>query len=85
MFHGGTWWPCLRIHDATTGERIGTLELPAGVHGGAITYKLRPESRRYIVVAAGGHDGLGSRKGDYVLAWALRAPDQGLPTGARQE
>jgi quinoprotein glucose dehydrogenase len=71
VFHGGTWWPVLRIHDATTGERVGTLELPAGVHGGAITYKLRPESRQYIVVAAGGHDGLGSRKGDYVIAWAL--------------
>ena len=71
VFHGGTWWPVLRIHDATTGERIGRLELPAGVHGGAITYKLRPEGRQYIVVAAGGHDGLGSPKGDYVIAWAL--------------
>jgi quinoprotein glucose dehydrogenase len=71
VFHGGTWFPVLRIHDATTGERIGMLELPAGVHGGAISYKLRPEGRQYIVVAAGGHDGLGSRKGDYVIAWAL--------------
>jgi quinoprotein glucose dehydrogenase len=71
VFHGGTWWPVLRIHDATAGERVGRLELPAGVHGGAITYKLRPEGRQYIVVAAGGHDGLGSPKGDYVVAWAL--------------
>jgi quinoprotein glucose dehydrogenase len=71
VFHGGTWYPFLRIHDATTGERIGSLELPAGVHGGAITYKLRPESRQYVVVAAGGHDVLGSPKGDYVIAWAL--------------
>jgi quinoprotein glucose dehydrogenase len=71
VFHGGTWWPVLRIHDATTGARIGRLELPAGVHGGTITYKLRPDSRQYIVVAAGGHDALGSPKGDYVVAWAL--------------
>lgn len=71
VFHGGTWFPVLRIHDTTTGERIRTIELPAGVHGGAISYKLRPEGRQYIVVAAGGHDGLGSRKGDYVIAWAL--------------
>jgi glucose dehydrogenase len=61
----------LRIHDATTGERIGGLELPAGVHGGAITYKLRPNGRQYIVVAAGGHDQIGSTKGDHVIAWAL--------------
>lgn len=42
VFHGGTYFPVLRIHDATTGERIGKLELPAGVHGGAITFKLIP-------------------------------------------
>lgn len=71
VFHGGTWFPVLRIHDAATGERIGGLELPAGVHGGAITYKLRDEGRQYVVVAAGGHDQIGSTKGDYVVAWAL--------------
>jgi len=71
VFHGATSWPVLRIHDATTGERIGRIELPAGVHGGPISYKLRPDGRQYIVVAAGGHDALGSPKGDYVIAWAL--------------
>jgi quinoprotein glucose dehydrogenase len=71
VFHGGTWYPVLRIHDAATGERIGRLELPAGVHGGAITYKLRTEGRQYVVVAAGGHDQTGSAKGDYLIAWAL--------------
>lgn len=76
VFHGGTAWPVLRIHDATTGERLGRLELPAGVHGGAISYKLRPGGRQYVVVAAGGHDALGSPKGDYVIAWALPRPGQ---------
>jgi len=71
VFHGGTYFPVLRIHDARTGERIGELDLPAGVHGGAIAFKLHPDSREFIVVAAGGHDGLGSPKGDYVMAWAL--------------
>jgi quinoprotein glucose dehydrogenase len=71
VFHGGTWYPVLRIHDAATGERIGGIELPAGVHGGAITYKLRPAGRQYVVVAAGGHDVLGTAKGDYVIAWVL--------------
>jgi quinoprotein glucose dehydrogenase len=41
------------------------------VHGGAMTYKLRGEGRQFIVVAAGGHDQIGSTKGDYVIAWAL--------------
>lgn len=77
VFHGGTWWPVLRIHDAATGKRIGRLELPAGVHGGPITYKLRPDSRQYIVVAAGGHDAAGSPKGDYIIAWTL--PRSGSP------
>jgi quinoprotein glucose dehydrogenase len=71
VFHGGTAYPFLRIHDAKTGKRIGELELPAGVHGGPISYKLGPEGRQYIVVVAGGHDQLGSPKGDYVVAWAL--------------
>jgi quinoprotein glucose dehydrogenase len=71
VFHGGTWYPYLRIHDAATGKRIGSIELPAGVHGGAITYKLGPESRQYVVAAAGGHDVIDSPKGDYLIAWAL--------------
>jgi quinoprotein glucose dehydrogenase len=79
VFHGGTYYPVLRIHDARTGERIGKLELPAGVHGGPITFKLRPDSRQFIVVAAGGHDGLGSPKGDYVMAWALPRSARGKP------
>ena len=77
VFHGGTYYPVLRIHNATTGERIGELELPAGVHGGAVSYKLRPDSRQFIVVAAGGHDALGSPKGDYVIAWALPQSGRG--------
>jgi len=76
VFHGGTYFPVLRIHDAATGGLIGKLKLPAGVHGGPISYKLRPEGRQYIVVAAGGHDGLGSPKGDYVVAWALPRSDR---------
>lgn len=70
VFHGGTWFPVLRIHDARTGRTISKLDLPAGAHGGAITYKVRHDRRQYIVVAAGGHDATGSPKGDYIIAWA---------------
>ena len=71
VFHGGNWWPRLRVHDSTTGEIITTMDMPAGVHGGTITYKLQPQGRQFLVVSAGGHDGLGSPKGDYVIAYAL--------------
>jgi quinoprotein glucose dehydrogenase len=71
VFHGGTWFPVLRIHDAATGAMTSKLESPAGVHGGPITYKLRPDGRQYVVVAAGGHDAIGSPKGDFIVAWAL--------------
>jgi quinoprotein glucose dehydrogenase len=27
--------------------------------------------RQYVVIAAGGHSGLGTRSGDYVVAYAL--------------
>ena len=71
IFHGGSWWPRLRIHDSTTGALIHILELPAGTHGGTITYKLRPESPQFLLVSAGGHDQLGSPKGDYLIAFTL--------------
>lgn len=73
VFHGGSWWPRLRIHDSETGQLIKTMDMPAGVHGGTITYKTRPNARQYLVVSAGGHDQLGSPKGDYIIAYALPA------------
>jgi glucose dehydrogenase len=37
----------------------------------AITYKLRPDGRQFLVVAPGGHVGIGSTLGDYVIAYTL--------------
>ena len=36
-----------------------------------MTYKLRPDGKQYLVIAPGGHVGLGSKLGDYVIAYAL--------------
>ncbi len=71
LFHGGTRRPVLRVHDASSGERIATFELPAGLHAGPITYKLRSDGRQFLVVAAGGHIVLESPLGDHVIAYAL--------------
>jgi glucose dehydrogenase len=74
VFHGGTRRPVLRVHDAETGERIAIFPLPAGLHAGPISYRLRPDGRQYLVIAPGGHVGLGSPLGDYVIAYTLPAP-----------
>jgi quinoprotein glucose dehydrogenase len=71
VFHAGTKRPVLRVHDATTGERITTFALPAGLHAGPISYRLRPEGRQFLVIAPGGHIGIGSPLGDHVIAYTL--------------
>ena len=64
MFHGGTREPVLRVHDIRTGARIATFDLPAGLHAGPISYKLAPDRKQFLVVAPGGHAGVGSPIGD---------------------
>jgi quinoprotein glucose dehydrogenase len=71
VFHGGTTEAVLRAHDAADGALVATLPLPAGLHAGPITYKLRPGGKQFLVVAPGGHVGLGSPLGDYVIAYTL--------------
>ena len=71
VFHAGTDRPVLRVHDSATGERITTFALPAGLHAGPISYRLRPDGKQFLVIAPGGHIGLGSPLGDYVIAYAL--------------
>ena len=71
VFHAGSKELKLRAHDATTGVVLTTFDLPAGLHAGPITYKLRPDGKQYLVVAPGGHVKLGSKLGDYIVAYTL--------------
>ena len=71
VFHAGSVDPHLRAHDAQSGEVLARFELPAGLHAGPVTYKLRSDGPQYLVVAPGGHVGLGSKLGDYVIAYTL--------------
>jgi len=71
LFHAGSRDARLRAHDARTGELLATFDLPAGLHAGPITYKLRPDGKQYLVVAPGGHVGIGSTLGDYIIAYTL--------------
>jgi len=60
-----------RAFDVETGEELFRDKLPAGGNATPMTYRLGPDERQYIVIAAGGHGKLGTRRGDYVVAYAL--------------
>jgi quinoprotein glucose dehydrogenase len=71
VFHAGTRELSMRAHDVETGRVLARFDLPAGLHGGPISYKLRPDGPQYLVIAPGGHAGLGSEPGDHVIAYTL--------------
>ncbi len=71
VFHAGSQELKLRAHDSATGTVLATFDLPAGLHAGPITYKLTPEGKQYLIIAPGGHTRLGSKLGDYVIAYTL--------------
>jgi len=70
VFHGGSQDLRLYARDSASGAVLARFALPAGLHAGPITYETRGR-RQLLVVAPGGHVGLGSKLGDYVIAYAL--------------
>lgn len=62
----------LRAFDVATGRELWKGRLPAGGQATPMTYQM--QGRQFIVIAAGGHGGLGTTRGDYVLAFALPEP-----------
>jgi len=71
VFHAGSRDLKLRAHDVQTGQVLATFAIPAGLHAGPITYKLEHGGKQFLVIAPGGHQRLGSRLGDYVIAYTL--------------
>ena len=59
----------IRAFDIETGEEVWKRPLPAGGQATPMTYEIN--GRQYVVIVAGGHNGLGSTPGDYVVAFAL--------------
>ena len=59
----------LRAFDSDSGAELWKFELPAGGQATPMTYSLK--GKQYLVIAAGGHGKLGSKQGDYVLAFTL--------------
>lgn len=75
-FLGGTLDQYLRAYDVRNGEQLWAGRLPAGGQATPMSYTGK-DGRQYVLIMAGGHGSLGTRMGDYVLAFALpREADQ---------
>jgi quinoprotein glucose dehydrogenase len=61
----------LRAFDLRTGDKLWEGRLPAGGQATPMTYRLPDTGKQYVVIAAGGHPGMGLAVGDYVVAFAL--------------
>jgi quinoprotein glucose dehydrogenase len=69
IFLGATFDDYLRAFDLESGEELWKGRLPAGGQATPMTYAI--DGRQYVVIAAGGHGGAGTTRGDYVVAFAL--------------
>ncbi len=69
VFIGAAMDDFLRAFDAKTGAELWRGRLPAGGQATPMTYVWK--GRQYVVIAAGGHAKLGTRRGDKVVAFAL--------------
>ncbi|HWY69592.1 MAG TPA: pyrroloquinoline quinone-dependent dehydrogenase [Terriglobales bacterium] len=59
----------LRAFDSETGKELWSFELPAGGQATPMTYSIN--GKQYLVICAGGHGKLGTKQGDFVMAFAL--------------
>jgi quinoprotein glucose dehydrogenase len=61
----------LRAYQAATGKELWKARLPAGGQATPMTYTSPASGRQFVVIAAGGHATIGSKTGDYVIAYSL--------------
>jgi quinoprotein glucose dehydrogenase len=60
----------LRAFDVETGRELGKWALPAGGQATPMTYRVRKNGKQFVVICAGGHGKLGTKIGDFVVAFA---------------
>ena len=71
VFIGAALDDYLRAYDSLTGNEIWKGRLPAGGQATPLSYRVRDNGRQFVVIAAGGHNQMRSRRGDSVVAFAL--------------
>src|SRR5207253_2366171 len=54
-------------------RELWKYKLPAGGQATPMTYRAGRDQHQYLVISAGGHGGLGTPRGDYLIAFALPA------------
>lgn len=59
-----------RAYDLTTGRQLWQARLPAGGQATPLTYT-GADNKQYVVLVAGGHGSIGTKPGDYVIAYRL--------------
>ncbi|PYE36031.1 quinoprotein glucose dehydrogenase [Rhizobium sp. PP-F2F-G38] len=60
----------LRAYDLTTGRELWRGRLPAGGQSTPMTYST-DDGTQYVVIVAGGHGSVGTKPGDYIIAYTL--------------
>jgi quinoprotein glucose dehydrogenase len=70
-FIGATTDAYVRAFNTATGELIWKDRLPASAQATPMTYRLSPEGKQFVVIAAGGHMLLGTKAGDALVAYTL--------------
>ena len=69
VFSAATMDNYIRAFDADSGREVWKFELPASAQATPMTYSV--DGKQYLVIAAGGHGKLGTKQGDYVVAFTL--------------
>jgi quinoprotein glucose dehydrogenase len=69
VFIGATADNMFRAIDINTGKTLWSVQLPAGGNATPMSYAVG--GKQYVLIAAGGHGGLGTKTGDYLIAYAL--------------
>jgi quinoprotein glucose dehydrogenase len=60
-----------RAFDTSTGKELWRFRLPAGGQATPMSYWSGNSGRQFVLIAAGGHGGLLTPPGDYLMAFAL--------------
>jgi quinoprotein glucose dehydrogenase len=71
VFIAGAMDNYLRAFDVETGAELWKGRLPAGGQAMPLTYRMRPDGKQFVVIAAGGHGKLGTKLGDALVAFTL--------------
>ena len=60
-----------RCYNIETGKLLWQDKLPVRAQATPISYRATAGGKQYIAICAGGHGKLGTKQGDYVIAYSL--------------